>query len=229
MKHRFYAKTKKERTQILALIGFCACILIISFLFLSWKTGFYVIGIISFSIVLSIIAPFFDTPALKKSGNLIYYTPLFLSEKPKNGVIVIHGGTLFDYVFVLDKKMNGTQRTKLILQQYLQGLLNFIEQHEINENGNLKVRGTSYVINENTAKRIGFKIKKTDVVQKLILGFNYFNILVSSSIAKNKLSFPNLKGTKTFEATLNDLVERKDYISNLNNKLKSTISDNLQN
>ena len=223
MKHRFYAKTKKERNQILLLIGFGAFIVIISSLFVSWKTGFYLIGILVFSIVLSIIAPFFDTPSLKKSGNLIYHSLLFLSEKPKNGVIIIHGGTLFDYVFVLDKKMNGTQRTKLILQQYLQGLLNFIEQYEINKNDNLKVRGTSYIINENTAERIGFKIKKTDFVQKLILTFNYFNILVSSSVAKKKVSFPNLNDTKTFEATLIDLVERKEYISNLNSKLKSTI------
>jgi hypothetical protein len=178
-----------------------------------------------FSIVLSIIAPFFDTPSLKKSGAITYHSLLFLSEKPKNGVLIIHGGTLFDYVFVLDKKMNGTLRTKFILQQYLQGLLNLIEQYEINENGNLKVRGTSYIINESTAKRIGFTINKTDFVQKMILTYNYFNILISASIAKDKLSFPNLNDTKTFEATLIDLVERKEYIRNLNSKLKSTIAN----
>lgn len=226
MKHRFYTKTEKEQNKILLLIGFGAFIVILSFLFISFKTGFYLIGILVLSIVLSIVAPFFDTPSLKKSKKLIYHSLLFLSEKPKNGVIIIHGGTLFDYVFVLDKKMNGRQRTKFILQQYLQGLLNLIEQYEFNnKNGNLKVRGTSYIINESTAERIGFRINKTDFIQKLIITFNYFNILISSSIAKDKLSFPNLNDTKTFEATLNDLVERKEYIRNLNNKLKSTIAN----
>jgi hypothetical protein len=224
MKHRFYTKTQKERNQILLLIGFSAFVVIILSLLVSWITGFYLIVFLIFSIVLSIIAPFFDTPSLKKSGAITYHSLLFLSEKPKNGVLIIHGGTLFDYVFVLDKKMNGTLRTKFILQQYLQGLLNLIEQYEINENGNLKVRGTSYIINESTAKRIGFTINKTDFVQKMILTYNYFNILISASIAKDKLSFPNLNDTKTFEATLIDLVERKEYIRNLNSKLKSTVA-----
>lgn len=224
MEHRFYTKTQKERNQILVLIGLGAFAIIISSLFIAWKTGFHLIGILVFSIVLSIIASFFDTPSLKKSGKLIYHSLLFLSEKPKNGVIIIHGGTLFDYVFVLDKKMNGKQRTKLILQQYLQGLVDLIEQYEINKNDNIKVRGTSYIINEKTAERIGFKIKRTDLIQKVILTFNYFNLLISSSLAKKKISFPNLNDTKTFEASLIDLIERKEYISNLNNKLKNTLA-----
>jgi hypothetical protein len=226
MKHRFYAKTKTEQYQILFLIGLVAFSIIISSFIVSWITGFYLIGILIFSIVLSIIAPFFDTPSLKKSGKLLYHSPLFLSETPNNGVIIIHGGTLFDYVFVLDKKMNGTQRTKLILQLYLQGLLNLIEEYESHKNNKLKVRGTSYIINQNTAERIGFKIQKTDFVQKLILTFNYFNILVSSSIAKKKVSFPNLNDTKTFEATLIDLIERKEYISKLNSRLKNAMVNN---
>ena len=41
-------------------------------------------------------------------------------------MIKIHGGTLFDYVFVIDQKMNGKQRTNFIIQQYLEGLLNLI-------------------------------------------------------------------------------------------------------
>ncbi len=93
-------------------------------------------------------------------------------------------------------------------------------------NANLKLRGTSYIINESTAERIGFTITKTDFVQKMIITYNYFNILISSSIAKDKLSFPNLNDTKTFEATLIDLVERKEYIRNLNSKLKSAIANN---
>jgi hypothetical protein len=35
---------------------------------------------------------------------MIYYSPLFITEKPKDGLIKIHGGTLFDYYFVIEKK-----------------------------------------------------------------------------------------------------------------------------
>lgn len=36
----------------------------------------------------------------------MYYSPLFLTENPKNGLIKIHEGTLLDYCFVIDRKMN---------------------------------------------------------------------------------------------------------------------------
>ncbi len=187
-------------------------------------SGIYLIGFLIFAITLSIIAPFFDMPSLKKSGRMIYYSPLFLSETPKKGLVKIHGGTLFDYCFVIDRKMNGKQRTDFIIQQYLEGLLSFIEAHKNDQQ--LKVRGTSYIINDRTAKKIGFKIVKTDLLQKFILVYNYFNILISNTIAKNKLSFPNLNKTRTFEANISQLIERKEYIDKLNQSLKSTLTKN---
>jgi hypothetical protein len=174
--------------------------------------------------VFSISLPFFDTPARKKSGELIYYSSLFIIEKPKNGIINIHGGTLFDYFYVIDRKMNGNQRTKFIIQNYLQGLLSLIEKYENTKHTDLKVSGTSYIINERTAKKIGFTIVKTDSLQRMILTYIYFNILISNSIAKNKISFPNLRKIKTFETDLNQLIKRKKYITELNSKLKRTIA-----
>ena len=161
---------------------------------------------------------------LKKNGGVIYYSPLFISEKPKNGLIKIHGGTLFDYYFVIDKKMNGKQRTNFIIQQYLDGLLHLIEKYENDKK--IKIRGTSYIKNKRTAEKIGFEIVETDILQKIILIYNYFNILISNSIAKNKLSFPKLNKTKTFDADLSQLLERKEYIEKLNKSLKSTIANN---
>jgi len=194
---------------------------------ISIYSGIYLIGILTFSITLSIIAPFFDMPSLKKNGRVIYYSPLFITEKPKNGLIKIHGGTLFDYYFVIDKKMNGKQRTNFIIQQYLDGLLHLIEKYENDKK--IKIRGTSYIINKRTAEKIGFEIVETDILQKIILIYNYFNILISNSIAKNKLSFPKLNKTKTFDADVSQLLERKEYIEKLNKSLKSTIANTMYN
>ncbi len=224
MKHSFYSKSKKERNQIQFAIGFVAFSVLLIALYISWLTGIYLIVIIIFPITLSIIAPFFDVPSLKKSGGLIYYSPLFVSEKPKNGVIKIHGGTLFDYVFVIDRKLNARQRKTFIMQKYLEGLLKLLEQMENNELENLKIRGTSYIINNRTAQRIGFKVVKTDFIQKLILIYNYFNVLITLSIAKGKLSFPKLNATKTFEIQCSKLLKRKAFIGNLNEKLKITLT-----
>lgn len=223
MNHRFYNKNKKEQNRILIVIAICSLAVIIFLIIISIYSKIYLFGIFASIIILSIVAPFFDVPSLKKSGKMIYYSPLFLTEKPKNGLIKIHGGTLFDYFFVIDRKMNGKQRTKLIIQQYLNGLLSLIEKHK--DNKQLKVRGTSYIINEKTAKKIGFKVTKTDSLQKTILTFNYFNILISNSIAKNKLSFPNLSKTRTFEAKIGQLVEKRKYLEKLNESLKGTITN----
>lgn len=222
MNHPFYSKTKKEQNRIQLVIALCSITIILVSGAISILTGIYPIGIIAFIVVLSIIAPFFDVPSLVKSGKMMYFSPLFLTEKPKNGVIHIHGGTLFDYYFVIDTRMNGAQRTTFIIQQYLQGLLSLIEKHQ--DDKQMKIRGTSYIINERTAKKIGLTITKTDFLQKVVLTYNYANILLSNSIAKKKLSFPQVSNTKTFEATISDLLEHKDYIEKLNTSLKSTLT-----
>jgi len=206
------------------LIGSGAFLVILASIFISWKTGIYLFAILTSTIVISIIAPFFDTPTLIKSGKIIYHSPLFISERPRKGVIKIHGGSLFDYVFVIDRQMTGNQRTRFILQQFLEGLLNLIDEHKNNKGDILTVRGTSYIINSRTAKRIGFRVIKTDNIQKLILMYNYFNVLISHSIAKGKLSFPKLNETITFETGLSELAGREKFIRNLNNQLKSSPS-----
>ncbi|TYB75862.1 hypothetical protein [Bizionia myxarmorum] len=207
MKHTFYQKTKKEQNRIFAIIAIGAIIVFLLAVFISFKFNFHLIAILTFASTLSIIAPFFDMPSLKKSGKMIYYSPLFVTEKPKNGTIKIHGGTLFDYSFVIDKKMNGKQRTDFIIQQYMQGLLCLIEMHE--NTSDLKICGTSYIINQRTAEKLGFKVIKTDFLKRFILIYNYFNILISNSIAKNKLSFPKLNNTITFETDFKQLMEHK--------------------
>jgi hypothetical protein len=204
----------------LVLVAICSFSIIFPIIVISIYSGVYLIGILTIAITLSIIAPFFDMPFLKKSGRMVYYSPLFITEKPKNGLLKIHGGTLSDYFFVIDKKMNGKQRTNFIIQQYLNGLLFLIE--ECKNNKRMKIRGTSYIINKKTAERFGFKVIDTDVLQKFILSFNYFNILISNSIAKNRLSFPNLNKTITFEAEIGQLIERKKYIQELNKSLNIT-------
>lgn len=146
---------------------------------------------------------------------------IFLSEKPKNGILRIHGGTLFDYVFVINGKLNGKQRTDFIIHQYLQGFLKFTEEHERGYDDKLIIRGTSYIMNKNTATKLGFKIVETDVIQKVLLLYHAVNIILSYSIAKGKLSLPNLRQTITFEATLGELIKQKPYIQELISRFQS--------
>ena len=222
MKHRFYNKSRKEQNRILGGIALGFMLVITASIIISIYAEIYLIGILTFVIGLSIIAPFFDMPSLKKSGKIIYYSSLFIAEKPKNGTLKIHGGTLFDYYYVLDKNMKAKERRNFILQQYVEGLLRLMANYKTDKK--LIIRGTSYIINKRTAKKIGFEIRETDNLQKIILYYNYFNILISNSIAKKKISFPNLNNTKTFEAHIDQLLKKKEYIEKLNVSLTRAIT-----
>jgi hypothetical protein len=215
VEHKFYSKTEKEQKQVQFKIAGTAIFLNLILILLCFAIGLPLLSFLCISITLSIIAPFFDTPSLKKQGQLIYYSPLFLTEKEKNGVITIHGGTLFDYYYVIDRKLNGVQRTNLIIKGYLDGLLSLIEEYEGKAPNSIKIKGTSYIINERTASKIGLKKVKTNFLQSLILSFSYFNLMSSYSLAKAKLSFPNLRNTHSFEGDLDALIEQKAYLLRL--------------
>lgn len=223
MNHPYYLKPKKEQNKIQIKIGFIALFLNVVVLVVSIFSGLYFLICISIVTTLSVIAPFFDIPALKKQGKLMYYSTLFVTEKEEKGSIKIHGGSLFDYVFVIDKTLSGQQRTNFILQQYLEGILNLIAVCEKENNTDVKIKGTTYILNERTGHKIGLNSIKTDFIQKLILRFNYVNILISNSIAKRKISFPKLNAIKTFESTIEELIKRRAFIEELNERLKNKI------
>jgi len=223
MTHRFYSKSTKEQIRFQLGLGAITLLFIGLSIGLAIYTGMYLIAIFTFMITLSIVAPFFDMPSIKKSGRMTYYSALFIAENPKNGVMTIHGGTLFDYYFVLDRQSRGRQRTAIIIQQYLEGLLSLIEKHATDKD--LIVRGTSYILNPRTAEKLGFTLVKADGLQYMLLIYNYFNLLLSNSMAKNKLAFPRLNKSKTFEAEVSQLLERKVYIESLNRSLKAFIAN----
>jgi hypothetical protein len=219
MNHKFYNKSKKDQNRFQFVLALSSLVVLTLLIPVVVYVEFYFIGALFVAILLSIIAPFFDMPSLKKSGKMQYYSSLFIAESPKNNIIKIHGGTLFDYYFVIDWNMTGKQRTNYIIRQYLIGLLSLIETHE--NNPSMKIQGTSYVINKRTAQKIGFQVIETNVLQKVILSYNYFNILISNSLAKNKLAFPKISNTKSFEAEISQLNKRKDYIKKLVEALKN--------
>ena len=219
MTHNFYQKTEREQSSILwktigALIITCGIILLISVV-----TGFYLL-LILLPVIILIAAPFIDLPMGKKAGKFIYYSPLFIAEKERDNKIVVHGGTLFDYFHTIHPGMNAGERRSYVLYGYLLGLSRLISEHENQDKDNLRVRGTSYIINSKTARRFGFKPVKTDVLQFFILLFNYIPITLSSSFIRRKLHFPNFSQIQTFEGELNDLILHKNKLHQLKNRLE---------
>ena len=155
-----------------------------------------------------------------KNGKLKYQSLFLLSERKKDSVMVIHGGTLFDYHFSLDEEMSGSQRTSVVLSEYLKGLLSLIST----ENEDVLLRGTSYIVTERTANKVGLKVVKTDVMQMLILAFNYFNLLASLSKIKKKLEFPKLSRVLTYEGKVSEVKKKEKYIREMIQKIDKPLA-----
>ncbi len=156
-----------------------------------------------------------------KTGKLKYQSAFLLSEKVKDDELVIHGGTLFDYYFTFDKSNTSKARKAIILSGYLNGLLRLIQQNR--NKPDLKIKGTTYILNKRTAEKIGFKEDKTDVVQKFILILNYPNLVATKSIANRKLSFPRLKSIKTYKTDIATLNENKEKIDTIRNRITNSL------
>jgi hypothetical protein len=97
--------------------------------------------------LLSILAPFIDTPFLVKKGKLKYYSKLLLAEN--DNVMVIHGGTLFDYYFTLDKTLHLDKENFYFTTIFRRSPDNCGKKSQ-----NLQIKATTYILNERTGKKI---------------------------------------------------------------------------
>jgi hypothetical protein len=219
VEHPFFVKTQKQQYMIqLKILTYAVFInIILGSVFVLIGTGFLIF--VSFVITLSIVAPFIDVPSGIKNGSLNYYSPLLIGETVKNGILKLHAGTLFDYYYVFSKKTSHSERKKQAFKGYIEGLVNLIELYETTRPNPIKIKATSYIINSRTAKKIGLRKVKTNLLGRFILYFNYFNLLCSLSLMNGKLSFPKLNNVRSFEGELDELIGKKDYFLALNNRL----------
>ncbi|MCH4824400.1 hypothetical protein ML462_14600 [Gramella lutea] len=220
MHNRFFTLGFGERTKFQLKLILLTLLILTPLIFLSFHSGLYFFAPIFLWAFLSIIAPFFDMPSMIKSGKITYLSLFLIAEKEKNNQIIIHGGTLFDYYFSLDPHQKPKERKLLILAEYLSGILKLINSNQ--DNPGINIKGTTYILNERTAKKIGFKVERPDMIQKIILVLNYPNLFVTKSFAEKKLSFPKLGTTKTYISDIRTLNENTKKIERLRNIISGT-------
>ena len=217
--HPYYIQSKKARRNFQVRLAFLALGINLLLGLLAFVLKLYLLPFVFIGGTLTLIAPFFDVPGMASRGHLTYHSSLFLAEKERKGTKVIHGGTLFDYYFVLKREWSSQERARYILRELLKGLINLIEEQEEKGNFHVKIKGTSYIINERTAAKIGLRKTSADPLQGFILLFNYFNLMASASLAKGRLAFPRLGRVNSFEAEIADLIARKDWMKALADRL----------
>ena len=215
MENAFYLKEPHQQNRYLTRLALKAVLINVAIGGLFFIVGQPFLVAFSLWISLQILAPFYDVPAMVKSGKMAYCSPLLLAEKETKGQIVLHGGTLFDYHFTINKAWNAKQKTSFVIQQYLLGLLKLIETKQ----DDIVLTGTSYILNARTAERLGFKQVPTNGVQKIILYFNAINLMVSASMIKGRWVIPPINRVNTYRATVSDIKANKKFIQSLAQKL----------
>ncbi|GGZ14610.1 hypothetical protein GCM10007049_03130 [Echinicola pacifica] len=211
-------KTIKTQNRLIGLALAGVLVVFVACIWLSFSTGWYGLAFIA-GFFIMMAAPFVDTPIATRKGRLTYYSPMFITENLPNGSIHFHGGTLFDYVYVINFDLNGPERTRFILASYLSGLINFIDHHKNTNSPPRSMEGTSYILQENTARKLGFKTLPTNQVQLLVLILNYPTLILTQSLASKRLRFPNLRKVRTYHSSLDELIAKEEFIRHLRDKL----------
>ena len=187
----------------------------------------YTIAYILILIVPSSIQ-FFGAPIAKLSGLHKYLSPMLLVISASDKKYEIHNGTTFDYLMVMYNVKSGPEFSKKMLIYYLDGLLKIIEKIETNElSENVLIQGSSYFFNERTAKKLGFKLSKTNVAVKINMLVNYLDLIWMYSLSQGRLTFPNLINMQTVSVKGKHLVMKKTKLNELRLFLSRTSEKNI--
>jgi len=210
MEHRFYNLTLRQQRlfQLKLVGGFLVLNIVVGLLLLLIGLPFLII--FTFALSLSVVAPFGDVPSGVKSGSLQYYSPLLIGEKIRKQCLVLHSGSLFDYYFVLNKAHSAGERKKQVFAAYVDGLLNLINQYENKQPTQISIKATSYILNPRTANKLGLSPTSPDMIQRIILYFNYLNLTCALSLLNRKLTWPNMQKTVSYEGKLDTLIDKKN-------------------
>ena len=215
--HRFYRLPPGRRRAFQQRLAAAAAIGLLAWgglLYLIWPNLLFLF-FLALGPALSVLAPFFDVPAMVRRGKLRYYSSFLLAEPEEGGMLTLHGGTLFDYYFTLAPAATGVQRQQRVVQGYLRGLLAILEE----EPDSVMVRGTSYIMSHTTASRLGFRNVPTPGTRGLTLVLNYLPLTVGLSYVRRRLTWPRIQRLATYEALVGDLRKRRAYLETILRRL----------
>jgi len=228
MNHPFYdrspAQQRAYRVRVIAtLVGVLLGLAGVVFLLHAYWVGFLTLAVLLAALLLQLFAPFLDTPAGRAKGSLVYYAPLFIVEPRRDGDKVLHGGTLFDYWFVLRGPLSAEQRKRRVLLDYVRGLIALAREHERSGGPSFDLWATSYVLGPVTARRAGFEVMPLRA-GALLVWFNALQLTAAYSLVHRRVRLPPLHRTRSYRATIESLVEHVPHLQALEARLTRAVS-----
>lgn len=180
-----------------------------------------------FFIIYIPVAQFAFTPFCTLIGVYRYYSPMLLGYNATDKQIDLHNGTSFDYLMVMSNHKPGIEFRNRLLKYHLEGLLNIIQ---LIENKNIpetvNIVGTSYFFNNRTLEKMGFETENPSLFYRINLYMNVIDLIWMYSLSQGKLKIPNIGKVKKASITGKKLMENKNKIKLLIEKLKHKGSPN---
>ena len=171
------------------------------------------------------VGQFSTTPFFKLTGIYTYYSPMLIGYMANDVKIDLHSGGSFDYLFVMRKYKAGVEVKNILLVYHLEGLLNIIGQMENNTiPTTVTISGTSYFFNERTLNKFGFELKKPSLFYRINLFVNCIDLIWMYSFSQGRFSIPKIWNAREASISGSKLMESKDVIENLYNKITSKIT-----
>ncbi len=208
---------RRQRRREWQVIGLLALVILLLGA-LTIGSSMYALGLLIF-VPLQLAAPFLDTPAGIRKGTLRYAAPLCIIQPVKDKGVVLHGGTLFDYWYVLRPYPSFRLRKKRLLYDMVRGLRLEAERAQAEDRLDQFVRGTSYFINLRTATRFGLQPVSRDWGQILILWFNAAQVTAAYTIMRGRLAWPPLHRVQTYTGTWNAIYKNRKMLETLERRL----------
>ncbi len=193
--------------------------------------GLFYIGWMTFSIIespshlifLFVLIPWLHlcvTPLFHLLGIYKYLCPPIFVFNPNNKKYDLHNGNLMDYLHLFYRRKSSKINQKYILKNYANSCLQIINEVQTGTlPGTVEIVGYSYFFNERTAKKLGFKIGKTDLLTKFFFYLNLIEIIVLYSIVKGTWEIPKFWKAKSFYITGEELCKKQQFIENLLKKI----------
>ena len=175
-------------------------------------------------LVLLLLLPvimFLSTPFMRVAGIYKYYSPLFLTFGETNTRFEIHSGPSIDYLLDLRGVKPGQDMQRTVLAFYLQGILSIaekIEQGEIPPE-EVEIVGTSYFFSDRSVERMGFEVSSGGWMHRLNLMANFLELTFLNSLSSGKFDIPNVLKVKRASMTGQRLLEHREYIERLYDRM----------
>jgi hypothetical protein len=168
-------------------------------------TALYLVGGTLAFIVAFRVVRYLTTPILKWLGYYRYYTPMFFVQPMGVRLLEIHVGTAWDFF----RKKNVNPRKLLVnIARGMAGVAEDVKRGKIHPKTNFK--GVVFYFSDSTVKRLGFRKRRLNVVERLMFAVNYLELTLLYSVSHRRLAFPPVKDLCVVQFTAEEAVANLD-------------------